>query len=270
MAFQEGFDPKKAEEYEKYGGGMGNGNGTYEFHFDGTGSEDFGDIFDNIFGGFGGAGSGFGGSGFGGSGFGGSGFGGSGFGSSGFGGSGRGGFNGAGRKGADAQADITISFDEAVTGCDKNITLQDEVGKTQSLRVHIPAGVDTGSKVRLKGQGGRSSGNGNAGDLFLNINVEKKPGFDRKGLDIYTTINIPYTTAVLGGEAIVHTVTGDVSCKINEGIQSGSKIRLRGKGAPSMKNNSIRGDQYVTVQIQVPRYVSPEARKKLKELEKLL
>ena len=270
MAFQEGFDPKKAEEYEKYGGGMGNGNGTYEFHFDGTGSEDFGDIFDNIFGGFGGAGSGFGGSGFGGSGFGGSGFGGSGFDSSGFGGSGRGGFNGAGRKGADAQADITISFDEAVTGCDKNITLQDEVGKTQSLRVHIPAGVDTGSKVRLKGQGGRSSGSGNAGDLFLNINVEKKPGFDRKGLDIYTTISIPYTTAVLGGEAIVHTVTGDVSCKIKEGIQSGSKIRLRGKGAPSMKNNSIRGDQYVTVQIQVPRYVSPEARKKLKELEKLL
>lgn len=267
MAFQEGFDAKKAEEYEKYGGGFNGGfnpfeghggytsggNGTYEFHFDGTnGGGDIDDILKNLFGG----GSGFGSSGFGSSGF---------SGASGFGG----GFN-ADRQGADAHADINISFDEAVNGCDKNITLQGSDGRTQSLRVHIPAGVDTGSKVRLKGKGGKGAGGAKDGDLFLNVNVGSKPGYDRKGLDIYTTINIPYTTAVLGGDAIVHTVTGDVSCKIKEGTQSGSKIRLRGKGVPSMKNRNVRGDQYVTVQIQVPRNVSPRAKEKLEELSKLI
>ncbi len=255
MAFQEGFDAKKAEEYEKYGGGFNGGfnpfeghgsytsggNGTYEFHFDGTNGGDIDDILKNLFGGsrFGGA-SGFGG-----------------------------GFN-ADRQGADAHADINISFDEAVNGCDKNITLQGSDGRTQSLRVHIPAGVDTGSKVRLKGKGGKGVGGAKDGDLFLNVNVGSKPGYDRKGLDIYTTINIPYTTAVLGGDAIVHTMTGDVSCKIKEGTQSGSKIRLRGKGVPSMKNRNVRGDQYVTVQIQVPRNVSPRAKEKLEELSKLI
>ena len=255
MAFQEGFDAKKAEEYEKYGGGFNGGfnpfeghgsytsggNGTYEFHFDGTNGGDIDDILKNLFGG-----SGFGGA-------------------SGFGG----GFN-ADRQGADAHADINISFDEAVNGCDKNITLQGSDGRTQSLRVHIPAGVDTGSKVRLKGKGGKGVGGAKDGDLFLNVNVGSKPGYDRKGLDIYTTINIPYTTAVLGGDAIVHTMTGDVSCKIKEGTQSGSKIRLRGKGVPSMKNRNVRGDQYVTVQIQVPRNVSPRAKEKLEELSKLI
>ena len=84
---------------------------------------------------------------------------------------------------------------------------------------------------------------------------------------MYTTVNIPYTTAVFGGEAIVHTLYGDVSCKIGEGTQSGSKIRLRGKGIVSMKNSEVRGDQYVTVQIQVPRKLNPEAKKKLMEYE---
>lgn len=247
MAFQEGFDARKAEEYEKYGG-----NGSYEFHFDGADGSDIDDILKNIFGGS----SGFGSSGFGSSGFGRT----SGFGSR---------FS-SDRQGADAHADINISFDEAVNGCDKNITLQGSDGMTQSLRVHIPAGVDTGSKVRLKGKGGKGAGGAKDGDLFLNVNVGSKPGYDRKGLDIYTTINIPYTTAVLGGDAIVHTMTGDVSCKIKEGTQSGSKIRLRGKGVPSMKNGNIRGDQYVTVQIQVPRNVSPRAKEKLEELSKLI
>lgn len=234
MAFQEGFDPKKAE-------------GSYEFHFDGSEGGDIDDILKNLFGGSGfGRRAGFSG--------------GSGFGSR----------YSADREGADAHADIDISFDEAVNGCDKNITLQGADGRTQSLRVHIPAGVDTGSKVRLKGKGGKGIGNAKDGDLFLNVRVGSKPGYDRKGLDIYTSISIPYTTAVLGGDAIVHTVTGDVSCKIKEGTQSGSKIRLRGKGVPSMKNHNVRGDQYVTVQIQVPRNVSPRAKEKLEEFSKLI
>ena len=102
---------------------------------------------------------------------------------------------------------------------------------------------------------------GEAGDLLLQITVEEKPGYERKGLDIYTTVRIPFTTAVLGGEAVVPTIYGNVVCKIKEGTKPGTKIRLRGKGIVSMKNPSVKGDQYAQIEIQVPRYVSREARK---------
>ena len=102
----------------------------------------------------------------------------------------------------------------------------------------------------------------------MKVTVANKPGYERKGLDVYTTIQIPYTTAVFGGEARVHTLYGDVMCKIKEGTQSGSKIRLRGKGIVSMKNASVHGDQYVTVEIQVPKYLNQEAKEKLKEYQR--
>ena len=80
---------------------------------------------------------------------------------------------------------------------------------------------------------------------------------------------VPYTTAVFGGEAKVQTLYGDVLCKIGKGTQSGTKIRLRGKGIVSMKNPDVRGDQYVTVQIEVPKYLDPEAEQKLREFENM-
>ena len=88
-------------------------------------------------------------------------------------------------------------------------------------------------------------------------------------MDIYTDAWIPFTTAVFGGEAFVPTVGGMVRCKIPAGTQSGRKIRLRGKGAPDMKNPSRTGDEYVTIQIDVPRNLSPEAAGKLREFEAL-
>lgn len=112
--------------------------------------------------------------------------------------------------------------------------------------------------------GGRSS------DLLLKIHVDEKPGYERKGMDVYTTISVPFTTAVFGGEAIVNTLKGSVKCKIPAGIQSGSKIRLRGKGIVSMKDPSVHGDMYAAVQIQVPRNLSPEAKQKLREFEKIV
>ncbi len=113
------------------------------------------------------------------------------------------------------------------------------------------------------------TGGGEAGDLLLKVTVAPKPGYERKGMDVYTTVSVPYTTAVFGGEALVHTLYGDVMCKIKEGTQSGSKIRLRGKGIVSMKDSSVHGDQYVTIQIEVPRNLSPQARQKLKEFEEI-
>ena len=173
-------------------------------------------------------------------------------------------------KGSDIKAGITVGFDEAAFGGDKVITLSNPENPGQpgqSLKVHIPAGIDSGKSIRLRGKGMPGTGGGEAGDLLLKVTVAPKPGYERKGMDVYTTVSVPYTTAVFGGETLVHTLYGDVMCKIKEGTQSGSKIRLRGKGIVSMKDSSVHGDQYVTIQIEVPRSLSPQARQKLKEFE---
>ncbi|WP_334160336.1 J domain-containing protein [Muricomes intestini] len=258
-AFEAGAGAGSAYGENSYGrrAYTGGGNGWREYHFEGEDMDDlFGDLFGNIFhenkkqdsraqtshk---------------------------SSFYSSGF----DGGFSGSyPGKGEDLRADISVSFDEAALGCDKMITLQDPKvpGTRQSLSVHIPAGIDTGQSVRLRGKGMPGIGGGDPGDLLLKVKVETKPGYERKGLDVYTTVNIPYTTAVFGGEVRVHTLYGDVNCKIHEGTQSGSKVRLRGKGIVSMKNPAVHGDQYVTIQIQVPKKLTPEARKKLMEYKQV-
>ena len=254
-AFEAGADPGADAGAGGFGGFQGGGNGSYqEFHFNGENMDDiFGDIFGNMFHGSHGGGfhSGFGGSGF-------------------HSGSGFGGFHQQDfpQKGSNVKASINVTFDEAAFGADKRISLSSPDGSSgapQTLQVHIPAGIDTGKSIRLKGKGMPGTGGGEPGDLLLKVTVGTRPGYERKGSDVYTTISIPYTTAVFGGEATVPTLYGNVICKIREGMQSGSKIRLRGKGIVSMKNPSIRGDQYVTIQIQVPQNLNYTAKEKLHE-----
>ena len=257
-AFEAGADPGAGAGAGGFGGFQSGGNGSYqEFHFNGENMDDiFGDIFGNMFHGSHGGGvpSGFGGSGF-------------------HSGSGFGGFHQQDfpQKGSDVKASINVTFDEAAFGADKRISLSSPDGSSgapQTLQVHIPAGIDTGKSIRLKGKGMPGTGGGEPGDLLLKVTVGTRPGYDRKGSDVYTTISIPYTTAVFGGEATVPTLYGNVICKIREGMQSGSKIRLRGKGIVSMKNPSVRGDQYVTIQIQVPQNLNYTAKEKLHEYAK--
>ena len=239
-------------------GSFRSGDGTYhEFHFEGGDGEDiFGDLFGNMFGGKGRTGSaGFGGSGFHGFG-GGNGFSGSGF----------------SDRGNDLNAEVQITFDEAVHGCEKTITIQNPNqpgSRPQTLKVKIPAGIETGKSIRLAGKGMPGTGGGAAGDLLLKITVGEKPGWTRKGMDVYTDVEVPFTTAVFGGETLVHTLYGDVVCKIKAGTHSGTKIRLRGKGIVSLKDPSLHGDQYAVVRIQVPDDLSPEAKQKLKEFEEI-
>ena len=248
-------DPYGGTYRQAYGGP---GSGYREYHFEGSNMDDmFNDIFGDIF--KHGRTQDFGKGGFQSSGFSGGAY--SGF-HSGFGG------EDFRAKGSDLHAEVTVGFDEAAFGCDKVIRIQDPgSGAVQSLKVHIPAGIDSGKSVRLRGKGMPGTNGGENGDLFLNVRVSGKSGYERKGMDVYTTVNIPFTTAVFGGEAVVSTLYGNVLCKIKEGTQSGSKIRLRGKGIVSMKDPSVHGDQYVTVQIEVPRYLDPAAKQKLKEFE---
>ena len=261
-----GYNPYGNGFNGSYSGSYRDPNGNYrEYHFEGSNMDDiFGDVFGDMF--RGNTGSGFGGQSFRGNG--------SRFYEGGF---GRGGFRQEDfrQKGEDYHADISVSFDEAFHGCDKIISLQEQGTqgqKVRSLQIHVPAGMEDGKSIRLKGKGMPGSGGGEPGDLLLKVHVGQKAGFERKGADIYTTVNIPFTTAVFGGEVTVPTVDGRVVCKIREGTQSGSKIRLKGKGAVSMKNPTVHGDQYVTVQIQVPSpgQLSPEARQKLREYSQAL
>lgn len=270
-AFEAGFDPKAAAGGYGGFGGFGNGSGGFgghfhgfsgdphggyqEFHFEGN-PEDMDDMFGGMFGNM------FGGHGFHSSGFRGKGFDGSGFGSSASG-------SGFQSRGQDITSDLTVSFDEAAFGCDKMITLTGTDGRKQNLKLHIPAGMEDGKSLRLQGKGGAGRNGAPAGDLLICIHVSEKPGFTRKGADVYTTGNIPFTTAVLGGEAIIQTLSGRVSCKIKPGTQSGSKIRLKGKGVANMRDPKTFGDLYVTVQIEVPTNLSPEALAKLREFEKV-
>ena len=266
----QGYDPfgDGSWSYRQSGGGPG---GNYqEFHFNGN----MDDLFHDFFGSQGsGAGSYSSRGGAGRTGGWGSTGGRSydGFRSGSFGTSGDGSFGGFGRqnyqtKGSDVTARLQISFEEAVFGCDKTISYQDDSGRPCTLQVHIPAGIDSGKKIRLKGKGG--SGGAGAGDLYLEVLVDEKAGYERKGNDIYTTVQIPYTTAVFGGETIIPTLYGNVSCKIKAGTQSGSKIRLKGKGVVYMNNPSIKGDEYATVEIQVPRSLGAEAKQKLREYQR--
>ena len=222
-----------------FGGGAGGGNGS--FHFNGNSGDGYqeyyytGDNLDDIFDGF-------------------------------FGGSRKG--RSRSKDGEDVLAKVDVSFEEAALGADKVIRFRAPDGSEQSLQVHIPAGIDSGQKIRLKGKGMPGQNGGGAGSLLLEVTVQSKPGFERKGMDIYTTVEIPFETAVLGGETIVPTLNGRVSCKIKEGTQSGTKIRLKGKGIVSMKNPSQKGDEYAVIQIRVPKNLSADAKQKLQEYAK--
>lgn len=172
-----------------------------------------------------------------------------------------------GRRGRDLKAEVTVSLEEAAFGCEKIVNLRCSDGAAQSLQVHIPAGIENGQSIRLRQKGEAGLNGGQPGDLLMKVTVGEKRGFRREGTDLYTTVEIPFTTAVFGGEAIVRTLDGQVRCQIQAGTQSGTKLRLRGKGIVSRKNPSIRGDLYAAVQIQVPTVLSPEERRKLKEYE---
>lgn len=166
----------------------------------------------------------------------------------------------------DMQTEITISFEEAAFGCEKLLRISGT--SEERLQVFIPAGIGEGQSVRLKGKGYSGTHGGKTGDLLIKVHIQEKPGYERKGLDVYTSQNIPFTTAALGGEAYFQTLYGKVSCRIPAGTQSGSKIRLREKGIVSMKDSSMYGDAYVTIGIEVPKHLTQEEKRALEELER--
>ena len=141
--------------------------------------------------------------------------------------------------------------------------------KTEQVKIKIPAGVDTGSRVRVpkKGHGGRLGAE--PGDLFIVTNVGKHPFFTRKGDNIYVTVPISVPEAALGTKIEVPTVEGKAQLKIPPGTESGQKFRLRERGFPSLRNPSLRGDQFIEVKMALPKVISEETKELLRQFEKL-
>jgi molecular chaperone DnaJ len=141
--------------------------------------------------------------------------------------------------------------------------------KTEQVKIKIPAGVDTGSRVRVpkKGHGGRLGAE--PGDLFILTNVGKHPFLTRKGDNVYITVPITVPEAALGTKIEVPTVEGKAALKIPSGTESGQKFRLRERGFPSLRNPSLRGDQFVEVKIALPKVISEETKEALRQFEKL-
>ena len=144
---------------------------------------------------------------------------------------------------------------------------QGKVAVTKSLSVTIPAGVDTGARLRMKGEG--ESGSRSKGDLFLVVEVLPHAQFQRQGTDLLTDLSVSLPRAVLGSELSVPTMDGNVVMKIPAGTQSGTVFRLKGKGMPELRGKGY-GDELVKVSVVIPRAVSPRQRELIEEFEKTI
>lgn len=172
-------------------------------------------------------------------------------------------------RGRDIEALVDVDFGEAVTGATRLVEVPSPGGGTRRIEARIPAGVDTGTRIRLAGQGEPGHSGGPAGDLYLVTQVRSDPRFERDGSTLTTRVNGPLTTLVLGGEIEVPTPTGRVALRIPSGTADGQTFRLRGQGMPSAGSPSQRGDLVVEVHAELPRTLSSEERRLFEELARL-
>ena len=299
-------DPQKRQQYDQFGhaafegGGFDAGGFDFSDIFGGMGG--MGDIFDDLFGG------------------------------------GRRSSNpNAPMQGANVRARVSISFDESISGCVKNleIVLKDEctnckgtgakpgtspkicpkcrgrgqvtfrqqslfgmmqstqacpdcrgtgkiieqkcpncagTGYTSSkktIEVTIPAGIDDGQSIRIRGKGEPGVNGGPRGDLLVEVRVASNPNFIRQDMDIFSNVEISFAQAALGGDLRVKTVDGEVIYTVRPGTQSGTRVRLKGKGVPSVRNKDVRGDHYVTLTVVTPTRLSDDAKEALRRFDEL-
>ena len=134
----------------------------------------------------------------------------------------------------------------------------------KKIQISVPAGIDDGQSIRIRGKGEPGRNGGERGDLLVEVIVAEHPVFQRQDTTIYSTVPISFATAALGGTIRIKTVDGEVEYQVQPGTQTDTRIRLRGKGVPFLRNKATRGDHYVTFVVQVPRSLNPQQREALK------
>lgn len=144
------------------------------------------------------------------------------------------------------------------------------ISSKKTIEVSIPAGIDNGQCVRIQGKGEPGVNGGQRGDLLVAVMISADPEFERDGYNVFSNVKISYPTAVLGGEIKVRTVDGEVLYDVKPGTDSGSRVRLKGKGMPTVRNNAVRGDHYITLIVDIPKKLSAEQKDALLEYDKTL
>lgn len=142
------------------------------------------------------------------------------------------------------------------------------ISSRKKIQVSIPAGIDNGQSVRIRDKGEPGVNVGPRGDLLVEVVVDRHPIFQRQEMNIFSTVPVSFAVAALGGEILIDTVDGKVVYDVKAGTQTDTRIRLRGKGVPSLRNKDVRGDHYVTLVVQVPDKLSNEAKELLKQFDK--
>lgn len=143
------------------------------------------------------------------------------------------------------------------------------ISSRKKIQVSIPAGIDNGQSVRIREKGEPGANGGPRGDLLVEVMVQRHPIFQRQDLNIYSTVPVSFAVAALGGEIVIDTVDGRVIYEVKAGTQTDTKVRLKGKGVPSLRNKDMRGDHYVTLVVQTPEKLSGEAKDLLRQFDAL-
>lgn len=143
------------------------------------------------------------------------------------------------------------------------------IASKKKIQVSIPAGIDNGQSVRIREKGEPGINGGPRGDLLVEVVVSRHPTLQRQDMNIYSTAQISFAQAALGGEIRIHTVDGDVLYEVKPGTQTNTRIRLKGKGVPSLRNKSVRGDHYVDLVVQTPTGLSADAKEALRQFDAL-
>ncbi|HMT54288.1 MAG TPA: J domain-containing protein [Saprospiraceae bacterium] len=167
-------------------------------------------------------------------------------------------------RGQDFNATLQLTDKDVYTTQKQVLTLNDK-----KIRITIPAGVENGQTIKIKGHGGEGVNGGPKGDLYITFQITPDAQFKRIGADLYATQNIDLFTAVLGGDAVINTFTDKVKLKVTAGTQNGTKVRLKGKGFPKYKIDGEFGDLYITYNVVVPTDLSEEQKDLFTKLSKL-
>jgi len=167
-------------------------------------------------------------------------------------------------RGQDYQAELHLGLADAAATHQQVLTIND-----RKIRITIPAGVENGQVIKLKGHGGQGTSGGPAGDLYITFIVAEDPRWRRDGNDLYTVATPDLYTAILGGDVLVDTLDGKVKLKIKPETPNGTSLRLKGKGFPVYKKEGQHGDLFVTVEIRLPSNLSDKERELFRELQKI-
>ncbi len=143
------------------------------------------------------------------------------------------------------------------------------ISNRKKIQVSIPAGIDSGQSIRIREKGEPGVSGGPRGDLLVEVLVQRHPIFQRQDTNIYSTVPVSFAVATLGGEIMIDTVDGKVAYTVKPGTQTDTRVRLKGKGVPSLRSSSVRGDHYVTLVLQVPEKIPNEAKDLLRRFDEL-